>query len=126
MPLQPYVFPSSPSLQVKIVQEYLKCISELDFDRLSSLVTDDFTLAMSPLNLGIPDKTIAEELAILKGLESVLDGKSLSVSRRRMTHPFDTDRRPNLLDSSPFTISMTDRGRLGSMYRISQDTLPRY
>ena len=126
MSLQPYVFPSSPSLQVKTVQEYLKCISELDFDRLSSLVTDDFTLAMSPLNLGIPDRTIAEELSILKGLESVLDGKSLSVSGRRMTLSFDTDHRLDLIHSLPFTISMTGRGRLGSMYRISQDTLPRY
>lgn len=81
MSLQPYVFPSSPSLQVKTVQEYLKCISELDFDTLSNLVTDDFTLAMSPLNMGIPDKTIAEEFDAMKGLHSGHHGKPLTVSR---------------------------------------------
>jgi len=86
MSLQPYVLPSSPSLQVKTVQEYLKCISELDFDRLSSLVTDDFTLGVSPLNMGIPNKTIAEEFAAIKGLQSGLDGKPLAVSRAQTSH----------------------------------------
>ena len=86
MSLQPYVFPSSPSLQIKTVHEYLKCIPELDFDRLSGLVTNDFTLATSPLNMGIPDKTIAEEFAEMKGLQSGLDGKPLAVSGALMSH----------------------------------------
>jgi len=81
MSLQPYVFPSSPSLQVKTVQEYLKCISESDFDTLSSLVTDDYTLATSPSNMGVPSKTIAEEVTALKALQSGIDGKPLAVSR---------------------------------------------
>ena len=68
------------------MQEYLKCISELDFDRLSSLVTDDFTLGVSPLNMGVPNKTIAEEIAMMKGLQSTLDGKPLAVSRAQTSH----------------------------------------
>ena len=80
------MLPSSPSLQVKTVQEYLRCISELDFDRLSGLVTDNFTLGVSPLNMGIPDKTIAEEFAAIKGLQSGLDGKPLAVSRAQTSY----------------------------------------
>ena len=68
------------------MQEYLRCISELDFDRLSSLVTVDFTLGVSPLNMGIPNKTIAEEFAAIKSLLSGLDGKPLAVSRAQTSH----------------------------------------
>jgi hypothetical protein len=87
MSLQPYVFPPVPSPQVKAAQEYLKYISEFDFERLSNLLTDDFTLTMSPVNMGIPPKTKAEEFSVLKELQTKLDGKSLAVSGAQ-AHPF--------------------------------------
>jgi ketosteroid isomerase-like protein len=86
MSLQPYVFPSSPSLQVKAVQKYLKYISEGDFDSLTSLVTDDYTLATSPSNMGVPTKTMKEEVVSLKALQSGIDGKPLAVSRAQTWH----------------------------------------
>jgi hypothetical protein len=78
---QPYVFPPFPSPQVEAVQEYLKCISGFDFEGLGSLMMDDFTLTVSPMGLGVPDKTKDEEFAFLKELQASLDGKPLIVSK---------------------------------------------
>jgi hypothetical protein len=80
---QTYVFPPFPSPQVKAVQDYLKYISEYDFDRLSNLMTDDFTLTTLPMSMGIPDRTKSEEFAFLKDMQAVLDGKPLVVSKLR-------------------------------------------
>ena len=116
---QPYVFPVSPSAQVKAVQDYLKYISKFDIDSLSGLLTDDFTLSVSPANLGVPVKTRAEEFAFIKEMQAYLDGKPLVVSRAQTWHghPFGTDHQL-FLDRSQCAMSTMDRGRLGSMYRI--------
>ena len=79
--LQPYVFPSFPSPQIRVVQECLKCISEFDIDGLNNLMMDDFTLKMSPVNLGVPDRTKAVAFAGLKEMQAALNGKPLAVSR---------------------------------------------
>jgi len=94
MSLQPYVFPPFPSSQVKAVQECLKCISEFDIDGLNSLMTDDFTLKMLPVNLGVPDRTKAVAFTGLKEMKASLNGKSLTVSRfqTHCSHPFGTNR----------------------------------
>lgn len=127
MSRQPYVFPPFPSPQVKAVQEYLKHISEFDIDSLGGLLTDDFTLLVSPANLGVPKKTRAEEFHFIKAMRASLDGKPLVVSRAQTWrgHPFGTDRQL-LLDRSQCTMSTMDRGRLGSMYRIFQNAQTRY
>jgi len=123
MSLQPYVFPAFPSPQVKAVQDYLKYISEFDLDGLSGLLTDDFTLSVAPVNLGVPDKTRAEEFAFIKEMQAKLNGKPLVVSWRG--HLFGIDRQL-LLDRSRCTMSTMDRGRLGFMYRIFENTQTRY
>ena len=93
MALQPYVFPPVPSPQVKAVQECLKRISEFDIDGLNSLMTDDFTLKMLPVNLGVPDRTKAVAFTGLKEMQAALNGKPLAVSRfqARRDHPSSTD-----------------------------------
>jgi len=89
---QPYVFPASLSPQVKAVQGYLKYISEFDIDSMRGLLTDAFTLSVSPASLGVPDKTRAEEFAFIKEMQAKLDGKPLVVSRVQTWrgHPFGT------------------------------------
>jgi hypothetical protein len=78
---QTYEFPPNPSPQVKTVLAYLKSISDFDLDKLSSLTTDDFTMGVFPMSMGIPDRTKAEELAVLKDTHAALNGKPMSVSR---------------------------------------------
>jgi hypothetical protein len=116
---QPYAFPTFPSPQVKAVQAYLKRISEFDIDGLNDLLTDDFTLSVSPANLGVSDKTRGKELDLVKEIQAQSDGKPLVVSGTQTWrgHPFGTDRLL-LFDRSLCTMSTTDRRRLGSMYRI--------
>jgi len=80
MSSQPYVFPASPSPQVKAAKDYLKYISKFDIDGLSGLLTDDFTLSVSPANLGVPDKTRAEEFAFIKDMQAALNGKPLVIT----------------------------------------------
>ena len=95
MALQPYVFPPVPSPQVKAVQECLKRISEFDIDGLNSLMTDDFTLKMLPVNLGVPDRMKAVTFAGLKEMQAALNGKPLAVSRfqTHRDHPSSTNHR---------------------------------
>lgn len=127
MSLQPYVFPPFPSPQVKAVQEYLKCVSGFDFEGLSSLMMDNFTLTVSPMNLGVPDKTKDEEIAFLKELQANLDGKPLIVSKTQT----QCDRLfcanvANLLDRSPCMMSTTEKRRLVSMYNFFEVGQTRY
>jgi hypothetical protein len=81
MSSQAYVFPPFPSPQLKAVQEYLKYVTEFDFEGLSSLITDNFTVTTSPMNASVPDKTKDEEFAFLKALQAKLDGKPFVVSK---------------------------------------------
>jgi hypothetical protein len=114
MSLQPYVFPPSPSPQVKAV---LEMHVEYDIDGLKSLMTDDFTLKTLPVNLGAPDRTKDVVFAGLKEVQTTYNGKPLAVSRSQAhrDHPFSA----NLLDSILCTMLLTGMERLGFMYDFS-------
>ena len=116
MSLEPYVFPPSPSHQVKVVQEYLKYYSEFDFDRLSGLSTDNFTQLTLPASLGLSVRTKIEELGFLKDLQASVGGKTLQVSKFITQVEYCSVLTANLFESSPSTVSTMEWGRLGSMY----------
>jgi hypothetical protein len=127
MSLQPKVFPPFPSPQVEAVQEYLKCLSKFDLEGLSRLIMDNFTLTVSPMNLGVPDKTKDEEFAFLKELQARLNGKPLIVSRpQTQCDRLICTNVANLLDRSPCMMSTTERRRLGSTYNFFKVGLTRY
>jgi hypothetical protein len=84
---QPYVFPESASLQLKVAQDYLKYLSIFDLEKLSTLTTEDLTQKTTPASLGVPDRTKAEVFAILAQLRDSLNDKPLEVSRAQMSHP---------------------------------------
>jgi hypothetical protein len=72
---QPYVFPVSPSRQVKAVQDYMNYVSVFDIDNLSTLITDSFTQTTLPSNLGVPVRTKDENFAVLEEVKGILKGK---------------------------------------------------
>jgi hypothetical protein len=72
---QSYVFPASPSRQVKAVQDYMKYVSVFDINNLSTLIADSFTQTTLPSNLGVPVRTKDENFAVLEEVKGVLDGK---------------------------------------------------
>ncbi|KAH9989177.1 hypothetical protein BJV77DRAFT_1069631 [Russula vinacea] len=60
---QPYVFPESSSPQLKVIQDYFKYIAIYDFEKLSTLLTEDllrdslngepFTITVYEVNDGV-------------------------------------------------------------------------
>jgi hypothetical protein len=87
MSSKPYVYPPFPSPQVKVVREYLQYLSDFNFDKLRTLTTDDFTQQTWPVSLGLPVRSQAEDIAVLKGLQAQLDGKPLHVSKAGQMRP---------------------------------------
>ena len=81
MTLPPFIFPSCPSPQMKVIDDYLKYLSIFDIDGLSRLMMDDYVQSTSPLSLGVPDRPKAVDLEFLKGLGESLNGQPLTVSR---------------------------------------------
>ncbi|KAH9989178.1 hypothetical protein BJV77DRAFT_964028 [Russula vinacea] len=45
---QPYVFPESASPQLKVVQDYIKYVAIFDFEKLSTLTTEDLVYKTRP------------------------------------------------------------------------------
>ena len=93
---QPYVFPESASPQLKVVQDYIKYVAIFDFEKLSTLTTEDLVYKMRPASLGVPDRTRAELFAILAQLRDSLNGVPFTVSRfgLRCPHSHVHDRNP--------------------------------
>jgi hypothetical protein len=116
MSLEPYVYPVSPSPQVRLVREYIQYLSAFDIDRLSGLTTDNFTQQMLPTDLGVAPRTKAEDLAFLKELQTQRNGTPIHVSGAwaQCDHPFVLI--ANALDSTPYTSLTTELARLGPMY----------
>lgn len=81
----PYVFPAHPPPQVKVIQQYLKCYSEFDFEGFGKVTTDDFTQQTLPLSLGQSIRSKAEEIAALEQLRDGLGGKPMQVSKATTT-----------------------------------------
>ena len=77
----PYDFPPDGSPQLKVVEDYFRCLCEFDLDHLRTLTTDDFTQDVQPLSLNVPTKTKDEDLESLQQLRDSLKGKHLVVSR---------------------------------------------
>lgn len=88
MSSSPYVFPEDGSPQLKVVQEYFRCLCTFDLDKLSTLTTDNFTQDVKPLSLKVPQKTKAEDLESLRQLRDSLKGKQLQVSRAQTLHSY--------------------------------------
>ena len=78
---QPYVFPESASPQLRVIRDYLHCVSIFDFEKMNTLMTEDLVQRMRPASLGVPNKTKAEDLASLAQLRDSLNGKPLEVSK---------------------------------------------
>ena len=78
---QPYVFPESASPQLKVIQDFFKYVTIFDFEKLSTLTTEDLVQKMRPASLGVPDRTRAELFAVLAQMRDSLNGKPLEVSR---------------------------------------------
>jgi hypothetical protein len=84
---QPYVFPESVSPQLEVIRDYFKYVSIFDFEKLSTLMTEDLVQKLRPANLGVPDRTKAEFFAILAQLRDTVNGKPLEVSRLGLRYP---------------------------------------
>jgi hypothetical protein len=87
---QPYVFPESASPQLKVIQDYFKYIAIYDFEKLSTLLTEDLVQKTRPASLGVPDRTRAELFAVLAQLRDSLNGKPFTVSRLGLRCPIRT------------------------------------
>ena len=87
---QPYVFPESSSPQLKVIQDYFKYIAIYDFEKLSTLLTEDLVQKTRPASLGVPDRTRAELFAVLAQLRDSLNGEPFTVSRLGLKCPIRT------------------------------------
>jgi hypothetical protein len=74
------VFLPCSSQQVKAVQEYLKCLSKFDLDRLSCLTTDNFTQSTLPTKVGVSTRTKSQDLRFLKELQGKVNKLHVSKS----------------------------------------------
>jgi hypothetical protein len=81
----PYVFPESASLQLKVVQDYMNCLATFNLDRLATLTTDNFTQVTAPASLNVPVRTKAEDLEFLGQLRDKLQNKPFTVSRNQLS-----------------------------------------
>ena len=81
----PYVFPESASLQLKVVQDYMTCLATFNLDRLATLTTDNFTQVTAPASLNVPVRTKAEDLEFLGQLRDKLQNKPFTVSRNQLS-----------------------------------------
>ncbi|KAI0260296.1 hypothetical protein BC834DRAFT_1035432 [Gloeopeniophorella convolvens] len=77
---QTFKFLEHPSPQVKIAQQYLKSLSEWNFEQLSKFTTDEFTQTSLPASLGIPVRSKAEDLEYVKELKDRLEGNPLEIT----------------------------------------------
>ncbi|KAH9989175.1 hypothetical protein BJV77DRAFT_964026 [Russula vinacea] len=77
---QPYVFPESASPQLKVIQDFFKYVTIFDFEKLSTLTTEDLVQKMRPASLGVPDRTRAELFAVLAQMRDSLNGKPLEIT----------------------------------------------
>jgi hypothetical protein len=85
---QPYVFPESPSPQLKVVQDYIKFFSAFDLEKLGTLISDNLVHKIVPESLGVPNRTKAEILAFLAHMRGMFNGKPLEVSRGSDVHSY--------------------------------------
>ena len=125
---QPYVFPESASPQLKVIQDFFKYVTIFDFEKLSTLTTEDLVQKMRPASLGVPDRTRAELFAVLAQMRDSLNGKPLEVSRLGLRCPIRTYMimTSNPLDRLPCTKSTTDCRRFGSMCFLFENRATRY
>ncbi|KAF8480424.1 hypothetical protein DFH94DRAFT_742758 [Russula ochroleuca] len=77
---QPYVFPESPSPQLKVVQDYIKFFSAFDLEKLGTLISDNLVHKIVPESLGVPNRTKAEILAFLAHMRGMFNGKPLEIT----------------------------------------------
>jgi hypothetical protein len=105
---QPYVFPESASPQLEVIQDYFKYVAIFDFEKLSTLITEDFVQKTGPASLGVPDRTKAELFAALAQLRDTLNGVPFEVSRLGLRYPICRYIIPILHDRAPCTKSTTE------------------
>lgn len=68
-----------PSPQLLVIQKFYAFLSAFDFDNLSTLMADEFTQQIVPLNLGVPKKTKSDFLAFLRQYQAdiMIEGQHL-------------------------------------------------
>jgi hypothetical protein len=84
----PYVFPESASLQLKVVQDYMHSLATFDLNKLATLTTGDFRQITAPASLGVPARTKAEDLEFLGQLRDKLQNKPFEVSRAQISQSY--------------------------------------
>ncbi|KAI0263050.1 hypothetical protein BC834DRAFT_971596 [Gloeopeniophorella convolvens] len=72
--------PEHPSPQLKVVLQYLDCLSTWNFDHLSKLTTDGFTQTTLPSSLKVAVRSKADDLSFLKQLQEQLGGSNLQIT----------------------------------------------